>query len=69
MLSGLPVIGRGVVLYADALGASQVDVVEYPSAEVLAHGVATGTLEIVAPDPLYLRRPDVTMSAGPKSVL
>jgi len=31
--------------------------------------VALGTLEIVAPDPLYLRRPDVTMSGGPKSVL
>ena len=71
VLSGLPVIGRGAVLYADALGAPAVadDVVEYPSAEVLATGVATRTLEVVAPDPLYLRRPDVTMSSGPKSVL
>ncbi|MGW6199339.1 tRNA (adenosine(37)-N6)-threonylcarbamoyltransferase complex dimerization subunit type 1 TsaB [Kribbella sp. NPDC055110] len=79
VLSGLPVIGRGAVLYADALGVSDVvgdpsaaapvDVVEYPSADVLATGVATGTLEVVAPDPLYLRRPDVTMSSGPKSVL
>ena len=68
VLSGLPVIGRGAVLYAEVLGV-EVDVVEYPSAEVLATGVATGTLEVVAPDPLYLRRPDVTMSAGPKSVL
>ena len=31
--------------------------------------VATGTLEVVAPDPLYLRRPDVTMASAPKSVL
>jgi tRNA threonylcarbamoyladenosine biosynthesis protein TsaB len=69
VLSGLPVIGRGAVLYADALGVTDADVVEYPSAEVLATGVATGTLEVVAPDPLYLRRPDVTMSGGPKSVL
>jgi tRNA threonylcarbamoyladenosine biosynthesis protein TsaB len=69
VLSGLPVIGRGAVLYADALGVADADVVEYPSAEVLATGVATGTLEVVAPDPLYLRRPDVTMSGGPKSVL
>ncbi|MFB6721938.1 tRNA (adenosine(37)-N6)-threonylcarbamoyltransferase complex dimerization subunit type 1 TsaB [Kribbella sp. NPDC056345] len=121
VLSGLPVIGRGAVLYADALGIpasagappanaqapnpttpatgeglgasspsaqsgaaasatgdglagdssspSAQFVVEYPSAEVLARGVALGTLEIVAPDPLYLRRPDVTMSGGPKSVL
>jgi len=69
VLSGLPVIGRGAVLYADVLGVNASDVVEYPSAEVLATGVATGTLDVVAPDPLYLRRPDVTLSAGPKSVL
>jgi tRNA threonylcarbamoyladenosine biosynthesis protein TsaB len=69
VLSGLPVIGRGAVLYADALGVVDAEVIEYPSAEVLATGVATGTLEVVAPDPLYLRRPDVTMSGGPKSVL
>ena len=69
VLSGLPVIGRGTVLYGETLGAAVGDVIEYPSAEVLAHGVATRTLEVVAPEPLYLRRPDVTMSAGPKSVL
>ncbi|WP_328329227.1 tRNA (adenosine(37)-N6)-threonylcarbamoyltransferase complex dimerization subunit type 1 TsaB [Kribbella sp. NBC_00382] len=69
VLAGLPVIGRGAVLYGEALGLETTDVIEYPSAEVLALGVATGTLPIVAPDPLYLRRPDVTMSAGPKSVL
>ena len=68
VLSGLPVIGRGAVLYADVLQAEASDL-EYPSAEVLAAGVATGTLEVVAPEPLYLRRPDVTMSGGPKSVL
>ena len=69
VLAGLPVIGRGAVLYAEALGLDTNDVPEYPSAEVLALGVATGTLPVVAPDPLYLRRPDVTMSGGPKSVL
>ncbi|MEU4608258.1 tRNA (adenosine(37)-N6)-threonylcarbamoyltransferase complex dimerization subunit type 1 TsaB [Kribbella sp. NPDC023972] len=69
VLSGLPVIGRGAALYGDVLGAKAADVVEYPSAEVLATGVATGTLEVVAPEPLYLRRPDVTLSGGPKSVL
>ncbi len=57
-------------MYADAFECSLlIEVVEYPSAEVLARGVASGTLEVVAPDPLYLRRPDVTMSGGPKSVL
>lgn len=69
VLAGLPVIGRGAVLYAEALGVETADVIEYPSAEVLALGVATGALPVVAPDPLYLRRPDVTMSGGPKSVL
>ncbi|MEV4260895.1 tRNA (adenosine(37)-N6)-threonylcarbamoyltransferase complex dimerization subunit type 1 TsaB [Kribbella sp. NPDC049584] len=69
VLSGLPVIGRGAVLYGDVLGVADADVAEYPSADVLATGVATRTLEVVAPEPLYLRRPDVTMSAGPKSVL
>jgi tRNA threonylcarbamoyl adenosine modification protein YeaZ len=69
VLSGLPVIGRGAMLYADVLGVAAADVAEYPSADVLAAGVATRTLEIVPPEPLYLRRPDVTMSAGPKSVL
>jgi tRNA threonylcarbamoyl adenosine modification protein YeaZ len=74
VLSGLPVIGRGAVLYADVLTPQSTistagEVVEYPSAEVLAAGVATGTLVVVEPEPLYLRRPDVTMSGGPKSVL
>jgi tRNA threonylcarbamoyl adenosine modification protein YeaZ len=69
VLAGLPVIGRGAFLYAEALGLDTNDVPEYPSAEVLALGVATGTLPVVAPDPLYLRRPDVTMSGGLKSVL
>lgn len=75
ILSGLPVIGRGATLYADVLSpqpttaTSTGGVGEYPSAEVLAMGVATGTLVVVEPEPLYLRRPDVTMSGGPKSVL
>jgi tRNA threonylcarbamoyladenosine biosynthesis protein TsaB len=70
VLAGLPLTGRGVTLYAEALGrGTGAEVIEYPSAEALATGVATGTLQTVAPDPLYLRRPDVTLSAGPKSVL
>ena len=70
VLAGLPLTGRGVTLYAEALGrGTGAEVIEYPSAGVLATGVATGTLQTVAPDPLYLRRPDVTLSAGPKSVL
>jgi tRNA threonylcarbamoyladenosine biosynthesis protein TsaB len=69
VLAGLPVIGRGAVLYGETLGLPAGDVIEYPSAEVLATGVATATLDVVPPEPLYLRRPDVTLSGGPKSVL
>lgn len=70
VLAGLPLTGRGITLYAEALGrGTGAEIIEYPSAEVLATGVAIGTLQTVAPDPLYLRRPDVTLSAGPKSVL
>jgi tRNA threonylcarbamoyladenosine biosynthesis protein TsaB len=69
VLAGLPVIGRGAVLYGETLGLPAGDVIEYPSAEVLATGVANGTLDVVPPEPLYLRRPDVTLSGGPKSVL
>src|SRR3954452_10727582 len=69
VLAGLPVIGRGAVLYGETLGLPAGDVIEYPSAEVLATGVANGTLDVVPPVPLYLRRPDVTLSGGPKSVL
>lgn len=70
VLSGLPITGRGLTLYAELLGrGSAAEVIEYPSAEVLASGVATGILPIVAADPLYLRRPDVTLAGAPKSVL
>ena len=67
VLKDLPVVGRGAALYADVLGgnAGPVD----PDASLLAAGVLDGSLELIAPEPLYLRRPDVTPSAGPKSVL
>ena len=67
VLADLPVIGRGAELYADVLGGT--DRPDDPSAEQLALGVLDGSLELVPPEPLYLRRPDVTLSAGPKSVL
>lgn len=63
------VVGRGAVIYADALGLSAAPSLEYPSAEVLATGLLSGRLDPGPADPLYLRRPDVTMSAGAKSVL
>ncbi|HZO66956.1 MAG: tRNA (adenosine(37)-N6)-threonylcarbamoyltransferase complex dimerization subunit type 1 TsaB [Kribbellaceae bacterium] len=70
VLRGLPVVGRGAVLYADQLDNKIVaSGPEYPSAAVLATGVLAGAFELRAPEPLYLRRPDVTVSSGPKSVL
>jgi tRNA threonylcarbamoyladenosine biosynthesis protein TsaB len=66
----LPLVGHGAVLYAGPLGDRFVaGGPEYPSAAVLASGVLDGSFELLPPDPLYLRRPDVTLSAGPKSVL
>jgi tRNA threonylcarbamoyl adenosine modification protein YeaZ len=70
VLGDLPLVGHGALLYADVLGHRFVDGgPEHPSAAVLAQGVLDGSLELIAPSPLYLRRPDVTLSAGPKSVL
>ena len=66
----LPLVGHGAVLYADVLGDRFVaDGAQHPSAAVLAKGVLDGSLALLAPEPLYLRRPDVTLSAGPKFVL
>jgi tRNA threonylcarbamoyl adenosine modification protein YeaZ len=70
ILSGLPLVGFGASLYAEVLGAGLVaGGPEFPSAAVLAAGVLDDTLELLPPEPLYLRRPDVTLSSGPKSVL
>ena len=69
VLAGLPLVGRGAALYADVLGAPASDDFGDPSAAELALGVLDGSLELLPPEPLYLRRPDVTVSAGPKSVL
>jgi tRNA threonylcarbamoyl adenosine modification protein YeaZ len=72
---GLPVVGRGALLYPAELLAA-------PDAEPLgpldpsAAAVATYTAQLLAAgatldqiEPQYLRRPDVTMSAAHKSVL
>jgi tRNA threonylcarbamoyladenosine biosynthesis protein TsaB len=62
-----PVAGRGAVLYPDAF--PQPVPPEYPSAATLAGLVARGEARVVAPDPLYLRRPDAAVSTGRKTVL
>jgi len=63
----LPAAGAGAVLYLDAFPNAIPP--EYPSARVLAEMVATGVADLVAPDPLYLRRPDATPPGQRKSAL
>jgi tRNA threonylcarbamoyl adenosine modification protein YeaZ len=62
--------GAGAVLYAEVLGLPLLDS-PYPTAEALVR-LAADRIRAGAPTeqltPLYLRRPDVTMAAGPKSV-
>lgn len=62
-LDGAPVVGRGARLYADLL--FPVDGADDPSAAVLAQASQAGDVELVAPQPRYLRRPDVS-EPGPR---
>ena len=58
-VAGLPVIGRGALLYADCFGPrlGPLDVSAGALAGLAASRLAAGE-ELAAPDPLYLRRPD-----------
>ena len=66
MPAGLPVVGRGAQLYADLLHA--VDGPVDPDAGVLADLVVRDAVSALAPEPLYLRRPDVRVPGAPKRV-
>jgi tRNA threonylcarbamoyl adenosine modification protein YeaZ len=57
-LAGAPVVGRGARIHADLL--IPVDGPDDPSAAVLAEACRAGAVELVAPQPCYLRRPDVS---------
>ncbi len=61
-----PVVGRGAVLYPDLLGEAHGP--EQPDAGVLAEVVQQRRFEVLAPDPLYLRRPDAAAPGTPKRV-
>jgi tRNA threonylcarbamoyladenosine biosynthesis protein TsaB len=61
-----PVVGRGGVLYPDAFPNSVGP--EHPSASILCDVVVNRRFEILAPDPLYLRRPDAAEPGKPKRV-
>jgi len=62
----IPVVGEGAVLYPDAFPTPVGPV--RPSAGWLATAVADGLAEVVAPEPMYLRRPDAEIPRAPKSV-
>ncbi|SKB05181.1 tRNA (adenosine(37)-N6)-threonylcarbamoyltransferase complex dimerization subunit type 1 TsaB [Aeromicrobium choanae] len=62
---GLPVVGRGGVLYADRLAAVEGAPLD-PSAAALAGLVAGGMAAELPLEPLYLRRPDAMPQVAPK---
>jgi tRNA threonylcarbamoyl adenosine modification protein YeaZ len=61
-----PVVGRGALLHPDAF--PQRVGPEHPSAAVLAAAVVEGRIEVLAPEPLYLRRPDAAPPGARKRV-
>ncbi|WP_366914084.1 tRNA (adenosine(37)-N6)-threonylcarbamoyltransferase complex dimerization subunit type 1 TsaB [Nocardioides sp.] len=58
-------VGEGTVLYPAAFPESAGPV--RPSAGWLARGLVDGRFEVLAPEPLYLRRPDAFGPASPAS--
>ena len=67
---GRPVVGRGAELYAGDLGPAlrPLDPSAGALARLVVRRLALGT-DLSDVEPLYLRRPDVHVAAGPKSVL
>jgi tRNA threonylcarbamoyladenosine biosynthesis protein TsaB len=62
----LPVVGEGAVLYPEAFP-NRIGPVR-PSAAWLARAVAEERVELLDPEPLYLRRPDAEVPGAPKPV-
>ncbi len=65
-LPELPVVGAGPVLYPDVL--SRGTGPQTPDAATLALAVAEERVELLDPEPIYLRRPDATVPGPPKKV-
>lgn len=59
-----PTVGAGALLYPDVFGSPVAGAPLTPDAAVLADAVAAAALPLLAPQPLYLRRPDAR-PAGP----
>jgi tRNA threonylcarbamoyl adenosine modification protein YeaZ len=62
----LPVVGEGGVLYPEAFPGAVGP--RRPSAGWLARTIAEERAELLDPEPLYLRRPDVMAAHAPKKV-
>ncbi|WP_141012564.1 tRNA (adenosine(37)-N6)-threonylcarbamoyltransferase complex dimerization subunit type 1 TsaB [Nocardioides sambongensis] len=62
----LPVVGEGAALYPDAFGDPREPL--RPAAAWIAVAVHEGRAEVLAPEPLYLRRPDAEIPRAPKPV-
>ena len=62
-----PVAGRGAFLYRGHFARAVAP--EYPSAAVLADVITEQAVDLLPAVPLYLRRPDISPPARPKSVL
>ncbi len=65
-LAVLPVVGEGAALYPDAFPDGRGP--RRPSAGWLARCVVEERVELLDPEPLYLRRPDAEIPRPPKSV-
>jgi tRNA threonylcarbamoyladenosine biosynthesis protein TsaB len=61
-----PVVGRGALLYPEAFPTPVAP--EHPAAGMLAAVVAGERVELLDPEPLYLRRPDAVAPGKPKRV-
>ena len=70
LVRGLPVIGRGAVLYAESFGRrlGPLDVSAGALADLAVRMLAAGE-QLPEPEPMYLRRPDATPQPRRKSAL
>ncbi|WP_341351334.1 tRNA (adenosine(37)-N6)-threonylcarbamoyltransferase complex dimerization subunit type 1 TsaB [Nocardioides convexus] len=67
LASERPVVGEGATLYPEAFPDGRTPL--RPDAAWLARAVAGQRVVLVAPEPLYLRRPDAEIPHAPKAVL
>ncbi len=67
LASELPVVGEGATLYPESFPDARGP--QRPDAAWLARAVAAERVALLAPEPLYLRRPDAEIPRAPKAVL